>query len=159
MKKAFHEFREFALRGNVLDLAVAVIIGAAFSNIVSSLVSDLIMPVLSLLRPGEFSDVYITLRQGVQPGPYPSLAAATEAGAVTMNIGLFLDAVIGFILVAIALFMIIKALALSRRPQTEPAPAPPATKECPFCLSEVPIGATRCAFCTSELPAEGKAPA
>ena len=155
MNKFLKEFREFALRGNVLDLAVGVIIGAAFNAVVKSFTSDILTPPLELLKPRDFGDLYILLREGVPPGPYPSLTLAREAGAVTMNYGTLIDAIVAFILTAIALFILIRAVnRMKRREEKAEAPAPPPTiKNCPYCLSEIPIKATRCAFCTSELPA------
>ncbi|MFO7698565.1 MAG: large conductance mechanosensitive channel protein MscL [Anaerolineae bacterium] len=144
------EFKAFALKGSVIDLAIAVVIGGAFGKIVASLVTDIIMPLIGLLRPGNFSELFIVLRQGATAGPYPSLAAAAEAGAVTMNIGVFLDAVIMFVLIALALFFVIKALNATKKKEEAPAPT---TKKCPFCLSEIPLEATRCPHCTSQLPA------
>jgi large conductance mechanosensitive channel len=147
MRKLLAEFKAFALRGNVIDLAVAVVIGAAFTKIINSIVNDLIMPLLGLLRPGNFSDIFVVLRPGTTPAPYPSLVAATEAGALTLNFGTFLDAVITFILVALVLFFIIKAINASRKPET----AAVVTKACPFCRTDIPLDATRCPHCTSEL--------
>lgn len=152
MKKLLEEFKAFALKGNVVDLAIAVVIGGAFSKIVGSLVSDIIMPLLSLLRQGTFSEMFVVLREGGTPGPYPSLAAAAEAGAVTMNVGVFLDAIIMFLLIALALFFVVKGINAMRRKEEEPAAAP-TTKKCPFCRTEIPIDATRCPNCTSQLPA------
>lgn len=151
MKELLEEFKAFALKGNVIDLAIAVVIGGAFSKIVGSLVSDIIMPLLSLLRKGDFSELFVVLRQGATPGPYPSLAAAAEAGAVTMNIGVFLDAIIMFLLIALALFFVVKGINVMRKKEEE-APAP-TTKKCPFCQTDIPIEATRCPNCTSQLPA------
>ncbi len=150
MKELLEEFKAFALKGNVIDLAIAVVIGGAFSKIVGSLVSDIIMPLLSLLRKGDFSELFIVLRQGATPGPYPSLAAAAEAGAVTMNIGVFLDAIIMFLLIALALFFVVKGINVMRK--KEAATPAPTTKKCPFCQTDIPIEATRCPNCTSQLP-------
>lgn len=150
MKKMLAEFKAFALKGSVIDLAIAVVIGGAFGKIIGSFVTDIIMPVIGLLRPGNFSELFIVLRQGATAGPYPSLAAAAEAGAVTMNIGVFLDTVIMFILVALVLFAVIKAVNATRKKEEAPAPT---TKKCPYCLSDVPLAATRCPHCTSQLPA------
>ena len=145
------EFKEFAMRGNVVDMAVGIIIGAAFGSIVKSLVADVIMPPIGLLLGNvDFSNLFIVLKAGTQAGPYLSLAAAQEAGAVTLNYGVFINTVISFIIIAFAVFMIIRAI--NRIQREEPAPAAePTTKECPFCLSTVPIKATRCPHCTSEL--------
>lgn len=154
VKKFFQEFREFALRGNVIDLAVGVIIGGAFNAIVRSLSTDILTPPLQLLRPGNLADLFIVLRKGSTPPPYPSLAVAKEAGAVTLNIGSFLDAVVSFLITALAMFVIVRAINAAKRREREAQPAAPTTKKCPYCLSEVPIAATRCAYCTSDLPLE-----
>jgi large conductance mechanosensitive channel len=145
------EFKEFAMRGNVVDMAVGIIIGAAFSTIVNSLVNDIIMPPIGLiLGKVDFSNLFILLQAGQTPGPYTSLADAKAAGAVTMSYGVFVNAVISFVIVAFVLFMIIKGMNQMRQ-QEAPVPAEPTTKDCPYCLSKVPIRATRCAFCTSDL--------
>ena len=126
------EFREFALKGNVVDLAVGIIIGAAFGAIVNSLVTDIIMPVVGLGTGGiDFSERFLLLKAGASdPGPYATVAAAKEAGAVTLNIGLFLNFVFNFIIVAFALFMVVKAMNAARRQQAAaPAPAPPSKEE------------------------------
>lgn len=147
------EFKEFAMRGNVIDMAVGIIIGGAFGTIVKSLVNDVIMPPIGLLLGGvDFSDLFLTLKQGTVAGPYPTLAAAQEAGAVTVSYGLFLNSVISFLIVAFAVFLLIRAINRLKREEEAPA-AEPTDRECPFCLSRVPLKATRCAHCTSELPA------
>jgi large conductance mechanosensitive channel len=147
------EFKEFALRGNVMDMAVGIIIGAAFGTIVSSLVADVIMPPIGLLLGNvDFSNLFAVLKSGAAPGPYASLAEAKAAGAVTINYGAFLNTVISFLIVAFAIFLMIKGMNQMKRKQ-EAGPAAPTTKECPHCLSAVPIRATRCAYCTSELKA------
>jgi large conductance mechanosensitive channel len=144
------EFKAFVLRGNVLDLAVAVIIGAAFGKIISSLVADVIMPPIGLvLGKVDFSGLYINLSSVA----YPSLSAAKAAGAPTINYGVFLNATIDFLIVAFILFLVIRAANRMERVLAAPAPAAPTTKDCPYCLSAIPIKATRCAHCTSELPA------
>lgn len=138
------EFKDFAMKGNVLDLAVGVIIGGAFGKIVASFVSDILMPPIGLLLGKvDFSNLFITLSGKT----YPTLAQAKAAGAVTMNVGLFINALFDFSIVAFAIFMLVKQV---NRWREAPAPAAP-TKECPYCLSKVPEKATRCAFCTSEL--------
>ena len=138
------EFKAFVLRGNVLDLAVAVILGAAFGKIVTSLVDDLLMPPVGLLLGGvDFKDLFIDL-SGQDPA---SLAAAKAAGAATLNYGVFLNTVLQFLIVAFAVFMLMKQV------QRFAPPAPAATKECPQCLSTIPLKATRCAHCTSALVA------
>jgi len=146
------EFREFAMRGNVVDMAVGIILGAAFGTIVKSLVDDLLMPVLGLLIQGvNFSNIFVVLKAGEPVGPYATLQAAKDAGAVTMNFGLFVNAVISFALVAFAVFMLVRGMNRLRR--NEEAPAAPTTKECPQCLSTIPIKARRCAHCTFQLEA------
>src|SRR5262245_58617228 len=141
------EFKEFALKGNVIDLAVAVILAATFGAIVKSLVDDIIMPVVGQLLGGvDFTNLYINL----SGGSYPSLAAAKAAGAATINYGVFINTIITFLIVALALFMVVKAANNLRR---EPAPVEPGAMECPYCLSQVPEKATRCLYCTSDLKA------
>lgn len=145
------EFKEFALRGNVVDMAVGIIIGAAFGAIVTSLVNDVIMPPIGLLLGGvDFTNIYLLLRPGDPAAPYASLAEAQAAGAVTINYGAFLNTVISFLIVAFVVFLLVRAVNRLRREEEAP-PAEPTTKECPYCLSTVPIKATRCAYCTSEL--------
>jgi len=144
------EFKEFALRGNVLDLAIGIIIGAAFSNIVNSFVSDILMPPVGLLLGNtDFSDFFINL----SGGRYESLAAAEEAGAATINYGLFINTILDFIIIAFALFLIVRQVNRLQRQKEEEKPAEPTTKECPHCLTEIPIKATRCPHCTSRLEA------
>jgi large conductance mechanosensitive channel len=140
------EFKEFAMRGNVLDLAIGVIIGAAFGKIVSSFVADVLMPPIGKLMGGvDFSNLFLVLGSG----HYDTLKAAKDAGAATLNYGIFINAVIDFLIVAFAVFLVVKAV---NRAMPKPAPAAaPATKECPYCLSAVPAKAARCAFCTSSL--------
>ena len=148
----FKEFKEFAVKGNVVDMAVGIIIGAAFGAIVNSFVADVIMPPVGLLISGiDFSDFYIILKEGTSAGPYATLEDAQEVGAVTINYGVFITAFISFLIVAFAVFILVKGVNSMRRQKEEPTE--PSTKECPQCLSTVPIKATRCAFCTSELPA------
>ena len=146
----FREFKEFAMRGNVVDMAVGIIVGAAFGTIVKSLVSDIIMPPIGLLLGNvDFSDFFAVLKQGTVAGPYSSLVDAQKAGAVTINYGLFTNTIISFLIVAFAVFLLIREInRLKRRVE---APAEPTTKDCPYCLSSIPIKATRCAHCTSEL--------
>ena len=148
----FKEFKEFVLRGNVVDMAVGIIIGAAFGTIVKSLVDDVIMPPIGLLLGGvDFANLFMLLKAGSPAGPYASLADAQTAGAVTINYGVFINAVVSFLIVALVMFLLIRSINRLRRGEEAP-PAEPTTKECPFCLSTIPIKATRCAFCTSELP-------
>ncbi len=146
------EFREFIMRGNVLDLAVGIIIGAAFTAIVNSLVSDIITPLIGLIWSGDFTNTFITLRDGNPAGPYATLAAAQEAGAVTWNIGLFLNALISFLIVAFVLFLIIRSFnRMQSRLSPKTPDSAPTTKECPYCVTTIPITATRCPACTSQL--------
>lgn len=146
----FKEFKEFAMRGNVVDMAVGIIIGAAFGTIIKSLVADIIMPPIGLLLGNvDFANLYILLKPGNPAGPYLALTEAQKAGAVTLNYGAFINTIISFIIVAFAVFFLIRGL--NRLKKAEPALAAPATKECPYCLSVVPAKATRCAHCTSEL--------
>jgi large conductance mechanosensitive channel len=145
------EFREFAMRGNVVDMAVGIIIGAAFGTIVKSLVSDVIMPPIGLLLGNvDFSNLFVVLKQGATAGPYASLADAQAAGAVSINYGAFINTVISFIIVAFAVFLVIRGINRMKRQKEEPV-AEPTTKTCPFCQSSIPIKATRCPFCTSQL--------
>ncbi|MGE0370370.1 MAG: large-conductance mechanosensitive channel protein MscL [Gammaproteobacteria bacterium] len=148
----FKEFKEFAMRGNVVDMAVGIIIGGAFGTIVKSLVDDVIMPPIGLLVGGvDFSDLFVTLKEGATvAGPYASTAAAKAAGAVTLNYGLFINSVISFLIVAFAVFMLITSINRLRREEKAPAPAP-TTKDCPRCFSAIPIKATRCPHCTSDI--------
>ena len=146
------EFKEFAIKGNVIDMAVGIIIGAAFGTIVKSLVADVIMPPIGLLLGNvDFTNLFVVIKQGAAAaGPYASLEAAQKAGAVTINYGTFINTVISFLIVAFCVFILVKNINVLKRKEEAP-PAEPTTKECPFCLSTIPIKATRCAFCTSEL--------
>ena len=145
------EFKDFAMRGNVVDMAVGIIIGAAFGTIVKSLVDDVIMPPIGLLLGNvDFSNLFITLKQGVTAGPYLTLADAKKAGAVILSYGSFFNTIISFIIVAFSVFLLIKGMNKLKRQQEAP-PAAPTTKECPHCLSTIPIKATKCAHCTSNL--------
>lgn len=149
-----NEFKEFTLRGNVMDMAVGIILGAAFGAIVKSLVDDVIMPPIGLLLGGvDFSNLFALLKAGSPSGPYASLADAQAAGAVTINYGLFINAVISFLIVAFVMFLLIRSINRLKR-EEEAGPAEPTTKECPYCLSTIPIKAARCAHCASELPAD-----
>ncbi len=149
----FKEFKEFAMRGNVVDMAVGIIIGAAFGTIVKSLVDDVIMPPIGLLLGRvDFANLFILLKQGATPGPYAALADAKEAGAVSINYGGFIMTIITFLIIAFCVFLLIRSINRMKKEKEAP-PAEPATKDCPYCLSSVPIKATRCAFCTSELKA------
>lgn len=147
------EFREFAIRGNVVDMAVGIIIGGAFGAIVASLVNDVLMPLLGLLTGGaDFANLFVVLREGttVPAGGYETLQAAQEAGAITINYGLFVNTIITFIFVAFAVFLLVRSMNRMRRQQ---AAAEPTTKACQFCATDVPLAATRCPHCTSELAA------
>ncbi len=144
------EFREFAVRGHALDLAVAVIIGAAFGKIVASLVTDILMPPIGLLIGRvDFSELYLNLSGGA----FDSLASAQAAGAATINYGVFINAVVHFLIVAFAVFLLVRYMnRLKRRAEAPGAPQPvPSTKSCPYCLSSVALKASRCPHCTSEL--------
>jgi len=146
----FREFREFALRGNVLDMAVGIIIGIAFGAIVQSLVADIIMPPIGLaLGNVDFSNLFILLKEGSSPGPYASLAEAQAVGAVTLNYGVFVTTIIRFIIIAFAVFLMVKSM--NRLIRKKELPAEPMTKECPFCFSVIPIKALKCPHCTSQL--------
>lgn len=149
--KLFKEFKEFAVRGNMVDMAVGIIIGVAFGAIVSSLVADMIMPPIGLgLGNVDFSNLFWVMKEGSAPGPYDSLAAAQAAGAVTLNYGKFILTLVNFLIVAFAVFMMVRYINRMRRPK-EIKPGEPTTKECPYCQSTISIKASRCAFCTSQL--------
>ncbi|MFO7611363.1 MAG: large conductance mechanosensitive channel protein MscL [Clostridia bacterium] len=142
------EFKKFALKGNVVDLAVAVIIGGAFGLIVSSLVNDIIMPLIGVLLGGtDFSNLFIVLGDG----SFETVAAAKEAGVATLNYGIFINTIINFIIIAFSIFMMLKLMNKAKKKEA-PAPAPaPTTKKCPYCFTDISIEATRCPNCTSEL--------
>ncbi len=143
----FEEFKKFAMRGNVVDMAVGIIIGAAFGKIVASFVKDIIMPPIGLLLGDvDFSNLFVNLSEG----SYATLAQAQEAGAATLNYGAFINTVVDFLIVAFAIFIVIRQMNRLKQPK-EAAPAEPTTKDCPFCLSTIPIKASRCPSCTSEL--------
>jgi large conductance mechanosensitive channel len=145
----FKEFKEFAMRGNVLDMAVGIVVGAAFGSIVTSFVGDVLMPPIGLLLGKvDFSNLFVTLR-----GPHlASVAQAKTAGAVTLNYGLFLNTLINFLIVAFAVFLLVRQVN-RLMPKPAPAPAPPAMKDCKFCCSSIPQQASRCPHCTSDLTA------
>lgn len=145
----FKEFKEFIMRGNVVDMAVGIIIGASFGTIVKSLVDDVIMPPIGLLLGKvDFSNLFLVIQEGKTLGAYETLAAAKAAGAVTINYGLFINTIISFIIVAFAVFVLIRAV--NRLKRETPPPAPD-TKECPYCLSVIPLRAIRCAHCTADI--------
>ena len=147
----FKEFKEFAVKGNVLDMAIGIIIGGVFTPIVKSLVDDILMPPIGLLIGNvDFSNLFMILSPGAAMGPYETLAAAKQDGAITLNYGMFLNTIITFVIVAFAVFLFVKVINRWKREEEAP-PAVPTTKPCPYCLSHVAIAAKRCAHCTSEL--------
>lgn len=147
------EFKEFAMRGNVMDMAVGIIIGAAFGTIIGTLVSDVLMPPIGLLLGNvDFSNLFLVLKEGKIPGPYATVAAAKGAGAVTLNYGLFVNTIVNFLIIAFAIFFVVRGMNSLKKKEETPA-AEPTTKECPHCLSTIPVKATRCGHCTSELRA------
>jgi len=149
------EFKEFALKGNVMDMAVGIVLGIAFGAIIKSLVDDLLMPPLGLiLGSADFSNMFLIIKEGATAGPFATLAEAQKAGAVTVNYGLFINTIVNFVIVAFALFLVIRNMnELRRRMEKPEAEAAPDTKECPYCLSTIPLKASRCPNCTSELKA------
>ena len=152
----FKEFKEFALRGNVVDMAVGIVIGSAFGAISKSLVNDVLMPPLGLLVGGvDFSELFWVL-QGGEPGrPYATLAEAQAAGAVTLNYGLFINTVLSFLIVTLAVFLLIRAINRLRRQEVEEqGPTAPVIKDCPYCTTAIPVAARRCPHCTSQLDQE-----
>ena len=146
----FKEFKQFALRGNAIDMAVGIIIGSAFGGIVNSLVNDVIMPPIGLLLGGiDFANFYVLLDPGSGAEPYLTISDAQSAGAVTINYGLFINALISFLIITVVLFFIIRAM--NQLLSKKKAPAKAETKTCPYCISSIPIEATRCPQCTSDL--------
>jgi large conductance mechanosensitive channel len=147
------DFKAFILRGNVVDMAVGIIIGAAFGTIVTSLVKDVIMPPIGMaLGNIDFSNLAIVLKPGTPPPPYDTLAAVQAAGAVTLNYGVFINTIISFLVIALVIFFfVVRPIARMQAPKKAPAPTAPTTKECPFCYTSIPIKATRCPNCTSAL--------
>jgi large conductance mechanosensitive channel len=154
----FKDFKEFVMRGNVVDMAVGIVIGVAFGAVVKSLVNDVIMPPIGLLLGNvDFSNLFITLKAGKVAGPYLTPASAKSAGAVTLNYGMFINTIVSFVILAFAVFILVRAInRLRQEMEKPPAPAIPDTRPCPYCLSEIPLKASRCPHCTSEL---GAAPA
>lgn len=149
----FKEFKEFILKGNVMDMAVGIVIGAAFGTIVKSLVSDVLMPPIGLLLGGvDFSNLFAIVKEGSPAGPYASLADAQAAGAVSINYGMFINTIVSFLIIAAAIFLVVKSINRLRREEEAP-PAEPTTKQCEFCDTEIPIKATRCPNCTAQLTA------
>jgi large conductance mechanosensitive channel len=148
----FKEFKEFAMRGNVVDMAVGIIIGGAFGTIAKTPVAYVLMPPIGLLLGGvDFSNLFVVLKEGATAGPYAALADAQAAGAVTINYGVFLNTVISFLIVAFAVFLLIKGINSMKRAEEE-APAAPTKKDCPYCYSSIALQATRCPQCTAQLP-------
>jgi len=147
----FKDFKEFAMRGNVIDMAVGIIIGAAFGTIVKSLVDDIIMPPIGLLLGNvDFSNLFLVIKQGTVAGTFTTVAEAHKAGAVTINYGIFLNTVTSFLIVAFSVFLLVRGVNKLKREEEAPPPEP-TTKECPHCFSTIAIKATRCAYCTAEL--------
>ncbi|HHQ48313.1 MAG TPA: large-conductance mechanosensitive channel protein MscL [Acidobacteria bacterium] len=145
----FKEFKEFVMRGNVMDMAIGIVLGGAFGKIVSSFVKDVLMPPLGMLMGNvNFTSLFIDL----SGKGYATLAEAQKAGAPTINYGIFINTIIDFVIIAFAIFIVVRQINRLKREEEAPAPAP-TTKTCPYCLSEIPIKATRCPHCTSELPA------
>jgi len=143
------EFKDFAVKGNVVDMAVGIIIGAAFGTIVKSLVSDIIMPPIGMLLGNvDFSNLFLVLKGG---GPFATLPDAQAAGAVTLNYGLFINTVISFLIVAFAIFIVIRNINRLKKEEAAAPPPPPSSRECPFCLSTIALKATRCPHCTSDV--------
>jgi large conductance mechanosensitive channel len=152
-RKMLKDFKAFITRGNVVDMAVGIIIGVAFGAIVNSLVKDVIMPPIGLaLGKIDFSNLTIILREGSPTGPYASLAAAQAAGATSINYGLFINTIINFLIIAaVVFFFIVRPIARLQAPKKAEVPAAPATRECPYCATAIPVKAVRCPNCTSEL--------
>ena len=146
------EFKEFAMKGNVVDMAVGIIIGVAFGLIIKSLVADVLMPPIGILLGNvDFTNLFWVIKEGTTPGPFDTLAAAKESGAVVISYGVFINTVISFIIVAFAVFMLIRNLNKMKKKEEEAPPAEPTTKECTYCFSTIPIKATKCPQCTSSL--------
>ncbi|UCH82828.1 MAG: large-conductance mechanosensitive channel protein MscL [Candidatus Latescibacterota bacterium] len=145
------EFKEFIMRGNVVDMAVGIVIGAAFGAIVKSFVADVLMPPIGLLLGNvDFTNLFLVLKEGSTAAPYASLDAAKEAGAVAVSYGVFINTIINFLIVGIAIFLLVKSVNNMKRKEEAPPPEP-TTKDCPECLSTIPIKATRCAHCAIEI--------
>ena len=147
------DFKAFIMRGNVVDMAVGIIIGAAFGAIITSIVKDIIMPPVGLaLGKVDFANMAAVIKQGSPAGPYDTLAAAQAAGAVTINYGTFINTVISFLVIAaVVFFFVVRPIARLSAAKQAPAPAAPTTKDCPYCFSKIPVAATRCPNCTSQL--------
>jgi large conductance mechanosensitive channel len=151
--KMLQDFKAFITRGNVIDMAVGIIIGIAFGLVVNSLVKDVIMPPIGLaLGKVDFANLFVVLKEGLTPGPYASLAAAQAAGAVTINYGTFVNTVVNLVIIAaVVFFLIVRPVARLQARKKAEEPAAPTTKECPYCATSIPINASRCPNCTSEL--------
>ena len=148
----FEEFKKFAMRGNVVDMAVGIVIGGAFALIVSSLVADVIMPPIGMILGNvDFANLFTVLKEGSTPAPYASLAEAKTAGAVTINYGSFINTLVSFIIVAFAIFLVVRGMNRMQEEEEAPAEEEPSTKECPYCISPISIKATKCANCTSQV--------
>lgn len=150
--KLLNEFKEFAVKGNVVDMGVGIVIGAAFTSVVNSLVKDIFTPLLGLALAGiDFTNWFVTLKQGKQGGPYSNLAQAQADSAVTINFGQFLNSIISFLIVAFVLFFVIRAINRLKQMAEPPAEEAPTKRQCPYCFSIVPEKASRCPFCTSDI--------
>ena len=150
--KLLNEFKEFAVKGNVVDMGVGIVIGAAFTSVVNSLVKDVFTPLLGLALAGiDFTNWFITLKPGKGGGPYSTLAQAQADSAVTMNFGQFLNSIISFLIVAFVLFFLIRAINRLKQATESPAVEAPKKRECPYCFSVVPDKASRCPYCTSDI--------
>ena len=150
----FKDFKTFIMRGNVIDLAIGIVVGVAFGAIVSSFVKDILMPPIGLLLGDvDFNNFFVVLKEGMIAGPYPSLTTAQEAGAVTINYGVFINAIINFLIIAFAIFFfVVRPInKMHERQKAKEVALKPTTKECHYCYSNIPIKATRCPNCTSEL--------
>lgn len=146
------EFKEFAVRGNVIDMAVGIIIGAAFTSVIQSLVRDILMPPLGAITGTmDFSDLYLILLEGDPAGPYSTLDAARKAGAVVIGYGQFVNALLSFLIVSFVVFLMVKYINKLKRPAQTPEPVSPSIKKCTFCFSDIPVEAKRCPHCTSHL--------
>ena len=147
------EFKKFAVKGNMIDMAVGIVIGAAFGAIIGSLVSDVLMPPIGLLLGNvDFSNLFLVLKEGKPLSPYAPVAAAKEAGAVTLNYGAFVNTIVNFLIIAFAIFFVVRGINNLKKKEEAPL-AVPTTKDCPHCLSTIPIQAKKCGHCTSELKA------
>ena len=147
------EFKKFAVKGNMVDMAVGIIIGAAFGAIIGSLVSDVLMPPIGLVLGNvDFSNLFLVLKEGKTPSPYATIAAAKEAGAVTLNYGMFVNTIVNFLIIAFSIFFVVRGINKLKKKEEAP-PAVPTTRDCPHCMSTIPIQAKKCGHCTSDLKA------